>query len=52
MYKAIYEISGSFLIEGSYIYNKFLDKDKTYTYKFIAYDSNGNLIALSNEISI
>ena len=52
-YEVLNEFSDSSLIEDSYTYiDKFLDKDKTYIYKFIAYDSNGNLIALSNEISI
>jgi hypothetical protein len=52
-YETLLEISGSSLIEGSYTYiDKFLDKDKTYTYKFIAYDSSNNIIATSNETSI
>ena len=52
-YEALLEISGSSFIEGSYTYiDKFLDKDKTYTYKFIAYDFSNNIIAISNAISI
>jgi hypothetical protein len=52
-YEALYEFSGSSLNLGSYIYiDKFLNKDKIYTYKFIAYDSSNNIIAISNEISI
>ena len=52
-YEALYEFSGSSLSEGSYTYiEKFLDKDKTYMYKFIAYDSSNNIIAISNETSI
>jgi hypothetical protein len=52
-YETLFEISDSSLILGSYSYiDKFLNKDKTYTYKFIAYDSSNNIIAISNKTSI
>ncbi len=52
-YKTLLEFSDSSFIEGFYTYiDKFLDKDKTYTYKFIAYDSSNNIIGISNKTSI
>ncbi len=52
-YEVLNEFSDSSLIEDSYTYiDKFLDKDKIYTYKFIAYGSSNNIIAISNKTII
>ncbi|MFC2155720.1 SBBP repeat-containing protein [Acidobacteriota bacterium] len=49
-YQPLKEIPGSELSGGSYSFNDtYLEKDKTYSYKAIAYDRNGSIMAISEE---
>jgi hypothetical protein len=52
-FQDIKTLSSSEIGGGTYTYyDKYLGKNIVYTYRFIAKDSSGNIIALSNEISI
>jgi ELWxxDGT repeat protein len=52
-YQSIKEIPASELQTGSFTYfDKYLEKDKTYTYKAEAYNSLGKVIAVSGEQTI
>ena len=52
-YEGIKSISSSEITGTTYTYyDKFLEKDKTYRYRFIAYDSAGTILAVSNEIEL
>lgn len=52
-YEAILNINEADLSNGKYsFYDKYLEKDKTYTYKLNISDKSGNLIAASEEKSI
>ncbi len=52
-YEVIKKLTKSELEYGDFVYkDKYIDKDKTYKYKIIAYDSDNNQIGVSNEISI
>ncbi|MFC2156120.1 SBBP repeat-containing protein, partial [Acidobacteriota bacterium] len=52
-YLPVREIPVSQLQDGTYLYyDKYLDKDKSYTYKFSVVDAGGVTIAISNEKTI
>jgi hypothetical protein len=52
-FKAIATFTGADLENGFYTYDdKYLDQDKTYTYKVAAQDAAGAVIAVSQEVSI
>ena len=53
VYQDIKSINSSEITGGTYIYyDKYLEKGKTYKYRFIAYDSTGTILAVSNEIEL
>jgi hypothetical protein len=52
-YQMIKELTDPELANGTYVYyDKFLDKDKSYTYRVLAYDPEGNTLCLSSEVTI
>jgi len=52
-YQVINEFSDPDLANGTYVYyDKFLDKDKSYTYRVLAFDPAGNTLSLSSEATI
>lgn len=52
-YQSIMEITPSQLQNGAFTYlDKYLDKNASYTYKIMAYDSSGEEVGVSNEQTI
>jgi len=52
-YQMIKELTDPDLANGTFVYyDKFLDKDKSYTYRVLAYDPDGNILSLSSEATI
>jgi hypothetical protein len=52
-YQPIKELTPSELQSGIYIYHdKYIDRNKTYTYRVTAYDPAGNIMVVSNEENI
>jgi hypothetical protein len=53
VFSSLTEIQGSEAVNGSFTYyDKYLDQNRSYTYRVEALDSNGNVIAVSQEITI
>ena len=53
VYQVIKEINVSEVQNGNYSYlDLSLTENKSYTYQVIAYDSNGRVLAVSNEVTI
>jgi len=52
-YQMIKELTDPDLANGTYVYyDKFLNKDKSYTYRVLAFDPAGNTLSLSSEATI
>ncbi len=52
-YINLMNLSPSDLIDGKHVYiDKFFEKNSTYKYQFLAYDSEGNVLSKSNEIAL
>lgn len=53
IFQSIKEFAGTELSSGAYVYtDKFLDRDKAYSYRLAAYDSEGNHLVSSDEATI
>jgi len=52
-YQMIKELTDPDLANGTFVYyDKYLDKDKSYTYRVLAYDPAGNTLSLSSEVTM